>query len=181
MHYKILFSILIYLHERPNGTTFGVAKADCELPRRAVRGDVVTFTHDFSRRSGTHDLQWTHRGVQTRAPPIQQETARGVPANIVVHRIRTDVIWEDVVSAAGHPVRQFHNGLPLSLSDLSSPAFTQVYSHLFQRHTRKLTTQTRHTLVSFYAFLVILTLFILMFYWSAALFFLCLNLDIVYR
>ena len=131
-----------------------------------MRGDVVTFTHDFSRRSGTHDLlvqdntqtQWTHRGVQTRAP-IQQEAARGVPANIVVHRIRTDVIWEDVVSTAGHPVRQFHNGLPLSLSDLSSLAFTQVYSHLFQRRTRKSTTQTRHTLVSFYAFLV-LTLFI---------------------
>ena len=80
-----------------------------------MRGDVVTFTHDFSRRVGTHDLlvrekpqtQW----MQTRA--TTQEVARGVPANIVVHRIRTDVIWEDVVSTAGHTVRQFYNGLSL--------------------------------------------------------------------
>ena len=108
---------------RPNGTTFAVAKADCELPSRAVRGDVVTFTHDFLRRSGTHDIlgqdnmqmQWTQQGAQTRTM-MQQEAARGLPANIVVHRIRTDVIWEDVVSTAGHPVRQFHNGLlPTSL------------------------------------------------------------------
>ena len=90
---------------------------DCELPRRAVRGDVVTFMHDFSRRSGIHELltqdtiqtQWAQRGAQTRST-MQQEAVRGVPANIVVHRIRTDVIWEDLVSTAGHQVRQFHNG-----------------------------------------------------------------------
>ena len=82
----------------------------------------MTFTHDFSRRIGKHDFQtqdttqtqWSKRSAHTHAM-IQEEAMRGVPTNIVVHRIRTDVFWEDVVSTAGHPVRQFHNGLSPAL------------------------------------------------------------------
>ena len=109
---KVFYKRLTSIYQRPNGTTFVVAKVDCELPRRAVRGDVVTFSHDFSRRIGMHDLlaqdntQRMQRGAAT-----MQEAVRGVPANIVVHRIRTDVFWEDVMNNAGQLVRQFHNGL----------------------------------------------------------------------
>ena len=151
------YSKLIYLHERPNGTTFGVAKADCELPRRAARGDVVTFTHDLSRRMGTQDLlaqdntqtQWAQRGAQTRPT---QEAVRGMPANIVVHRIRTDVIWEDVVNTSVQPVRQFHNSLPLPPPLLYSLChFNQICSHLLQSRTRRSMLQrSRSPLVSFY-------------------------------
>ena len=96
----------------------------------------MTFTHDFSRRMGTHDLlaqdntqtQWAQRGAHTRSA-MQQEAVRGVPANIVVHRIRTDVIWKDVVSSAGHPIRQYHNGLPppLPSPSLSFLSFIPLY------------------------------------------------------
>ena len=121
--------MLMFLNQRPNGTIFVVAKADCELPRRAVRGDVVTFTHDFARRTGAHD-PLAQDYTQT------QEVVRGVPSNIVVHRIRTDIFWEDVVSNAGLPVRQFHNGLSFFSSLLFSAFFllhfNQVCSHLFR-------------------------------------------------
>ena len=110
-----------------------VAKADCELPRRAVRGDVVTFTHDFARRTGAHD-PLAQDYTQT------QEVVRGVPSNIVVHRIRTDILWEDVVSNAGLPVRQFHNGLSFFSSLLCFLLVTVQSSMLtpFQSRTRKL-------------------------------------------
>lgn len=54
------FSLIFYLNLififylifcRPDGARFIVAKDDCTLHRRAVRGDVVTFTYDFARRS----------------------------------------------------------------------------------------------------------------------------------
>ena len=116
MHIMKLLSINVSTF-RPTGTTFTVTKADCVLPRRAVRGDVVTFTHDSSRRITNAFLAQgtprTHRDAQRQAIP--QEVVRGVPANSVVHRIRADLSWEDVVGASGLPVRQFRNGLSLPL------------------------------------------------------------------
>ena len=103
-----------------------MAKADCVLPRRAVRGDVVTFTHDFSRRISTHDpLAQSHASTQE------------VPANCVVHRIRSDLFWEDVVSTAGLPVRRFNNGLslPSLLSSLPCPLFLFIVSSLLPQYS----------------------------------------------
>ena len=106
----------------------------------------MTFTHDFSRRISTHaqdnmQTHWTRQGAQ--GPVTTQEGVRGVPANIVVHRIRTDLFWEDVVSTAGLPVRRFHNGLSRYVSfcsPLLSSALLSLPHPLFSTRVTQLTT-----------------------------------------
>ena len=117
-----------------------MAKADCELPRRAVRGDVVTFTHDFSRRIGRHDpLAQDNMRTQWALTHAATHVVRSVPANSIVQRIRTDVIWEDVVSNAGYPIRQFRNGLSLPLTFVSSsmPTFSYILNRIIPENRRQ--------------------------------------------
>ena len=129
-----------------------------------MRGDVVTFSHDFSRRIGTHD--GTFAAQDNSQTPWKQQvtraTARRVPTNIVVHRIRTDVTWEDVLSSAGLPVRQFHNGLSLPFPPFFFLLFSSLLFYIlfplllqsgltpFQSRTRKSTTQPSRTLLVSY-------------------------------
>eukprot|EP00026_Physarum_polycephalum_P002350 Phypoly_transcript_02356.p1 GENE.Phypoly_transcript_02356~~Phypoly_transcript_02356.p1 ORF type:complete len:908 (+),score=118.97 Phypoly_transcript_02356:113-2836(+) len=74
-------SLLLQL---PDGTFFRVAKEHYDLHRQPIRGDIVTFSHDFQSR-------------------------RSTPTNPVVHRIRSDMTWQDVIKNAKEPVRQFRN------------------------------------------------------------------------
>lgn len=96
-----------------------VPKADCVLPRRAVPGDVVTFTHDFSHRQASNEQDSSHGNTRT------QDIVRGLPSNPVVHRIRSDLFWEDVVHSSGLPVRLFQNGV--------SPPSHHFFSNLSYR------------------------------------------------
>ena len=99
------------------------------LHRRVVRGDVVTFKHDFVSRGITHDLlaqraaiyddaaaQEPHAQPQPRAAQGDAEThevdaMHGVPSNPIVYRIRDDLSWDDVVLSSS---RIFMNGLSSS-------------------------------------------------------------------
>ena len=94
-----------------------VAKDDCVLHRRAVRGDIVTFTHDFrSRRAAqsdalANDAPAHHaEGAAHNSDAVTQDATRGVPSNPIVFRIREDLSWEDVVTNSSLPVRHFLNG-----------------------------------------------------------------------
>ena len=103
------------------------------LHRRVVRGDVVTFKHDFVSRGITHELlaqraaiyddaaaQELHAQPQPRAAQGDAEThaemhavdaMHGVPSNPMVYRIRDDLSWDDVVLYSS---RIFMNGLSSS-------------------------------------------------------------------
>jgi hypothetical protein len=111
-----LYLFCLFFSCRPDGITFTVAKADCVLPMRPVRGDVVTFTHDFVTRRAeaavtSHDAE--AQGDAARDEVATQYLVRGVPSNAIVHRIRSDVSWEDVVRNASVDIRQFLNGTSL--------------------------------------------------------------------
>eukprot|EP00026_Physarum_polycephalum_P002219 Phypoly_transcript_02224.p1 GENE.Phypoly_transcript_02224~~Phypoly_transcript_02224.p1 ORF type:complete len:937 (+),score=116.21 Phypoly_transcript_02224:57-2867(+) len=99
-------SLLLQL---PNGTTFLVEKEDCMLPRRAVRGDVVTFSLDFSRRIVQEPLAETQVLHTAQGHSWTQDVVREAPSRPVVSRIRVDLSWEDVVSSSSVPVRHFSN------------------------------------------------------------------------
>eukprot|EP00026_Physarum_polycephalum_P001044 Phypoly_transcript_01045.p1 GENE.Phypoly_transcript_01045~~Phypoly_transcript_01045.p1 ORF type:complete len:1215 (-),score=190.78 Phypoly_transcript_01045:36-3680(-) len=103
-------SLLLQL---PDGTRFIVVKDDCVLHRRAVRGDVVTFTHDFRARRAAqgdaHDPATARTDTDARENAATQEALRGVPSNPIVFRIREDLSWEDVVRNSSLPVRHFLN------------------------------------------------------------------------
>jgi hypothetical protein len=88
-----------------------VVKEDCVLHRRAVRGDVVTFTHDFrARRAVQDDANDTFaRTHEARENALPQDAMRGVPSNPIVFRIREDISWEDVLKNSSLPVRHFLN------------------------------------------------------------------------
>ena len=94
-----------------------VAKDHCVLHRRAVRGDVVTFTHDFrSRRAAQRDALANDapahhaEGAAHNSDAATHDTTRGAPSNPIVFRIREDLSWEDVVTNSSLPVRHFLNG-----------------------------------------------------------------------
>ena len=105
------------------------------LHRRVVRGDVVTFTHDFARRTSAAqgDAGLVNLTVSTRRTAKhdeetregqgyeaqKQDLLRGMPSNPIVSRIRDDMSWEDVVNNSSSPVRHFLNGM--------SPASTQYF------------------------------------------------------
>ena len=92
-----------------------------------ARGDVVTFTHDFARRTAAQDNAGAaqHAALrdgaetqdgETRRMEIREESASGVPSNPLVYRVRDDVSWGDVIRSSPLPVRLFLNGWPLPLS-----------------------------------------------------------------
>jgi hypothetical protein len=132
---------------------FVVPKENCVLPRCAVPGDVVTFTHDFAQRS-IHSLQAQPlHGVAVQEPVQTQENTHGVPSNALVHRIRTDLVWDDVITmdtpnahstntqanknstmitftdiTPTTTVRHFQNGMPIL--SLSKPLSDLLYCNL---------------------------------------------------
>eukprot|EP00026_Physarum_polycephalum_P002126 Phypoly_transcript_02130.p1 GENE.Phypoly_transcript_02130~~Phypoly_transcript_02130.p1 ORF type:complete len:911 (+),score=100.93 Phypoly_transcript_02130:69-2801(+) len=92
-------SLLLQL---PGGTYFTVPKGDCILPRKAVSGDIVTFTYNFA----------SHRAFLARNPTANivydHDVQVGGPAQAVVYRIRSDLMWEDVLqSSSAPPVHHF--------------------------------------------------------------------------
>lgn len=104
--FLLLFSLLSI--NRPDGTRFIAQKENCVLPRRAVRGDVVTFTHDFASRQlalAEDETQEVH-ALRRR----ETQDSQSVPSNAVVYRIRNDVLWKDVVLSSDSPIRHFLNG-----------------------------------------------------------------------
>ena len=113
---------------RSDGTTFSVTRAECVLSRRPVRGDVVTFTHDFTLRRAApreaselrDDLSHRAEISETDLPPTHQtqELVPSVPSNPTVYRIRTDVSWEDIIRNRSPNIRQFQNGTSPSLTSL---------------------------------------------------------------
>lgn len=86
------------------------------LPQRALRGDVVTFTQDFSRHSMQEPLAQSidlHEDRLEMRP--EQGFLREVPSNPLVYRIRTDLSWEDVLNSSAS-TRLFLSGMfPLVL------------------------------------------------------------------
>jgi uncharacterized protein YcsI (UPF0317 family) len=89
-------------------------KEDCVLHRRAVRGDVVTFTYDFTTRQ-SQDVAPHHATIHDGAETHERSaSARSVPSNPVVFRIRDDMSWEDVLQNSSHPVRHLLNGKSVS-------------------------------------------------------------------
>lgn len=104
-----------------------VVKDDILLHKRVVRGDVVTISHDFVRRSSggattatnqydtaalsTHGLPPHHSSISEDYDESSQESATGLPSNPIVYRIREDLSWDDVVcNSSPSAARQFLNG-----------------------------------------------------------------------
>jgi hypothetical protein len=91
------------------------------LHRRVVRGDVVTFSHDFARRTTVHteaddaqDYQAARSDAGTQAG--RAEMKEESPSNPIVNRVRDDLSWDDVVRSSCLPVRLFSNGFSSQLS-----------------------------------------------------------------
>ena len=102
--FVLSFSFSTHSFHRPDGTFFKVSKEDYELHRPPIRGDIVTFSHDY-------------------------QTRRFAPSNPVVYRIRSDMTWQDVIKSSKEPVRQFLNGAASFLS--SALFFLFFYSFAF--------------------------------------------------
>jgi hypothetical protein len=105
-------------------------KGDCVLHRRAARGDVVTFTHDFVSRQATHEpapprsvLCYDDVEAQDHSATAQRNL-QSVPSNPVVFRIREDLSWEDVLQneSNSHPTRHYLNGISPTHSRFNIPA-----------------------------------------------------------
>ena len=140
-----------------------VPRSDCVLHRRAVRGDIVTFTHDFTLRRVTqdymerrepHDTETQHphadtQDTETQDPESQHAHAHahthtqdagkmdlpiGTPSHPIVYRIREDLSWGDVVrNSPPSPIRHFVNGL----FSPPSPPLLLIQTHLFKQSNIK--------------------------------------------
>ena len=107
-----------------------VPRSDCMLHRRAVRGDIVTFTHDFTLRRVTQDYLERREPHDTEAqhPHADTQDAQAQPS--YAHTQDTETLDSELQHAHAHAHTQDAGKMDLPTGTPSHPIVYRIREDL---------------------------------------------------